>query len=306
MLKPSDLHMISVISNPRRFESRERLFKEFMERSEHTGATYWFGFAEFGEREEFSQLYDPNNPRHILLRCDSEVWVKEALINAVATRIPRSAKYIGWMDADVEHERKDWVMETLHALQHHTVVQTWSHAVDFDRNFAPIQHHRGFCFRHRTERVAPNDKYNGPDMHPGYCWAWRRGAWDHVGGMIDHAICGAGDRHMAMALVGAGKDSVSKGVHAAYTRKVMEWQARAWEAVKGNIGFVPGLLKHHFHGHKKDRRYHDRWAILVRNNFDPDADITKDSHGMWRLRGNKPRLRDDLQAYFHERNEDAR
>lgn len=303
MLQPSDLHVIAVISNPVRYKSRVRLFKEFEERMKKTGCTLWVVEAVFGERDH--EVTDPDNPRHIQLRCDHEVWIKEAMINAAAARLPLSAKYIGWIDADVHHVREDWVMEVLHALQHHNVVQSFSHACDLDQHHAPMQQHRGFCFRHRTEGGRPDHHYNGPDMHPGYCWFWRRECWDAVGGMIDFAIAGAGDRHMAMALVGAGKHSVTPGLHPSYMRKVLEWEHRALESVKRNIGYVPGLLLHHFHGHKVDRRYHDRWQILQRNEFNPDRDITRDSQGMIRLRSEKHQLRDDLQRYFRERNEDA-
>jgi hypothetical protein len=39
--RPSDLHVIAVISNPVRYQSRIRLFKEFMEQMELSGVTLW-------------------------------------------------------------------------------------------------------------------------------------------------------------------------------------------------------------------------------------------------------------------------
>lgn len=303
MFEPADLNVIAVVSNPVRYQSRYRLFREFEQRMLRAGVTLWVVEAAFGERDH--AVTDQANPRHIQIRCDDEIWLKEAMINVAASRLPLQTKYLGWVDADVEFVKQDWAMETLHALQHYNTVQPYSHAIDLGPNHEMLQQHRGFCYRHRTEGQRPDDRYNGPDMHPGYAWFWRRDSWDAVGGMIDFAICGAGDRHMAMGLVGAGAASVSPGLHPSYMRKVLEWQSRASDCVKRNIGYVPGTLLHHFHGHKVDRRYHDRWTILQRNRYDPDTDITRDSLGMIRLRGNKPQLRDDLQAYFRARQEDA-
>jgi len=77
------------------------------------------------------------------------------------------------------------------------------------------------------------------------------------------------------------------------------------DAVEGDVGLVPGLALHHWHGAKADRRYGSRWRVLTRNQFDPDTDLRHDGQGLIQLAGNKPRLRDELRTYFAARNEDA-
>ena len=62
---------------------------------------------------------------------------------------------------------------------------------------------------------------------------------------------------------------------------------------------------HYFHGNKADRKYQDRWKILVDNQFDPLVDIYKDSNGLWQLDDTKIKLRDSIRRYFRERNEDC-
>ena len=58
-------------------------------------------------------------------------------------------------------------------------------------------HHRHHHHRH----PHPYDSYPYPPrVFPGLAWACTRKAWDDVGGLIDWAIWGGGDWHMANAL----------------------------------------------------------------------------------------------------------
>jgi hypothetical protein len=301
-LRSQQLHVISVISNPIRFQNRTKLFKEYVERTLDAGVTLWVVEASFGERAYETTV--ENHVHHVRLRCDHELWIKEAMINAAVRFLPQDAKYLMWQDADVAHVRDDWAVETLHALQHYPVVQPFSHALDLGPNYEPMgAPHQGFAYCYREKDLKPEGDYYYT-MHPGYAWAWRRKNWNEVGGMIDHAILGAGDKHMADCLVRNGLIGVNKDVHQNYKDMVVQWQERAWESIQGNIGYVPGTIHHYFHGLKSARGYSSRWKILVRNSFDPYTDITRDGNGLWQLRGNKPQLRDDIQKYFRSRSED--
>jgi len=83
-----------------------------------------------------------------------------------------------------------------------------------------------------------------------------------------------------------------------------DWQESA-SAFKQNIGYVAGSILHHWHGKKADRRYKERFNILVDTQFDPIADLSKDSSGAWVLAADKWLLRDQLREYFEGRNEDS-
>ncbi|MGH7024519.1 MAG: hypothetical protein ACREEB_13155 [Caulobacteraceae bacterium] len=298
---PAELHVICVYSNPVRYRSRRRLHEQHQRRLAEAGVTAWVVEATFGERP--AEVADPANPRHIAVRCDSEVWLKEAMINIAAAAIPADAKYLMWQDGDIEFLRPDWAAETIEALQHYAVVQPFSHAVDLGPDGEAIEHHFGFAYEYArgTRPGQPGARF----MHPGFCWAWRRKAWDEVGGMIDRAICGAGDHHMALGLIGLAEQSLPGGVHPNYRAMVMDWQRLAGMKVRRDIGHVPGTILHHFHGWKADRRYQGRWAIVVDNQYDPEADVTRDSAGMLRLRPERTKLRDELRAYFRQRMEDG-
>jgi len=71
------------------------------------------------------------------------------------------------------------------------------------------------------------------------------------------------------------------------------------------LGYVPGVIRHHFHGSKKNRKYHERWQILVNHNFDPIKHIKKSENGLLIPTEECPKqLLDDIMMYFKERNED--
>ena len=44
---------------------------------------------------------------------------------------------------------------------------------------------------------------------------------------------------------------------------------------------------------------------MIRNHYDPNTDIVRRRDGLIELAGNKPKLRDDILAYFTDRNEDT-
>jgi hypothetical protein len=203
----------------------------------------------------------------------------------------------------------------VHQLQHHPVVQLWSEALDLSPSHELIQHHKGFvwCYHqglpthechghyHKQKRLNVNH------WHPGFAWGMRRDAYEAVGGLIDFAICGAGDRHMAMSILGFGAQSCHPKGHPRYLARVLTWQGRA-RALKQDLGYVEGLITHAWHGRKRDRRYQERWQILVKHQFNPDTDLMHDASGLWQLITETPRqwaLRDDLRRYMASRNEDS-
>ena len=119
------------------------------------------------------------------------------------------------------------------------------------------------------------------------------------------AILGAGDRHMAHALIGTVKKTIHSKLSQAYAQDLIMWESRAEKHIKRNVGYVPGLLLHHWHGKKRDRRYADRWKIIINNNYDPRLDLKEDWQGLWQLTDRNFKLRDEIRAYFRARNEDS-
>ncbi len=304
------LHVITPISNPRRFESRYRLYQNFAEyASKQPNVTLHTIEAAFGDRDYVLK----NQPNFVGVRGSDELWLKENMINIAATRLPADWKYMAWVDGDIEFSRNDWGLETLHLLQHYSVVQMFSHSLDLGPNQEPLAQHAGFV--HTVEKAAMTGvnafktatpaAYAGYYGHPGYAWAFTRAAFDGVGGMLDTGVAGAGDHHMALGMYGEASRSLPVAPTHPYATPVLQWQDRALRVIKKNVGYMPGTVIHYFHGKKADRKYLERWSIIKNNNFDPSKDLVKDSQGLYKLANVNTQLRDDLRHYFLARQEDS-
>lgn len=309
----SRFHVVAVISNPVRFKSRVELYRQFEKHMGCSGASLWTVETAFGDRP--FEVTEAGDPKDIRFRSFDEIWHKENMLNLALGRLPEDWEYVAWVDADLLFHNPDWVKETVQQLQHYMVVQMFGNAIDLGPSGEPIQMHRGFVKGYIDEGFkSPNTKrpqhayYGGPSgsfAHPGYAWAARREALEHLGGLIDFAILGSGDHHMAMALIGEVQKTFPSMMHARYAQKMVRWQERAEKYIRRDIGFVNGTISHFWHGKKKDRKYRDRWDILTKNNYDPDLDLKRDTQGMFVWTDNNYRLRDEVRAYFRQRNEDS-
>jgi hypothetical protein len=318
-------HVVTMVSNSARYASRYRLYREFADRMEAAGVKLWTAEVAFGDRP--FEVTDPNNFHHLQLRSENELWLKERALNLVIQRVTEQYpdwKYVAWIDADLDwlgqavygglsHVSgepltgvRQWLKETWHALQQCHWVQMFQNAVDMGPRGEIIQTHTGFAYSYRHgEKFRPG--YTG--WHPGYAWACTRFAYESVGGLIDWAILGAGDHHMAGALTGQVEKTANIALSEPYIRKLLEWQALAERYTRRDIGYVPGTIRHFWHGRKKDRRYWDRWKIITECQFDPDKDIRNDAYGLLQIIDHGDmrsiQLRDRVRDYFYMRHEDS-
>jgi hypothetical protein len=296
-------YVVTMISNPVRFSSRYRLYNDFRDRMALAGVPLVTAEIAFGDRP--FEVTTAGNPRAVQLRTRHELWYKENAINIAISRLPADWRYVAWVDADIDFVRPDWAEETVHQLQHHPVVQMFDSAIDLGPNMETLQLHTGFGASY--VRGRPRGR-NYAHWHPGYAWAARREAVDAIGGLIDWALLGSADHHMAVGLIGGlGDDYITpkSKLSPRYQYKLQVWQDRAVAALQRDLGYVPGTILHYWHGKKRDRRYGDRWQILTRNQFDPDRHMHRDWQGLWQLSDGFPRLRDEIRGYFRARNEDS-
>lgn len=313
--EPAKLHVCTMVSNPVRYASRPQLFEKFRAQNEGEHIVHWTVEIAYGKRP-FS-VTQRDNRHHLQIRTSHEIWHKENALNLLFAHVlseDPDAEYFAWVDADVTFARPDWAYETIQQLQHFDVVQMFSHAQDVGPKCEPIgkQPAKGFVWSYYNEPAfmrSPARFGYSVDGHPGYAWAARRSALDAFGGLIDFAICGGADRHMACGLIGTIERStptITKTIDELapnFRAGLYLWQERAL-ALQKNVGYVDGLLNHHWHGKKKDRKYGDRWRVYTENGYDPLRHLCRDSQGLYQLTGTA-KLRDDLRSYFRARNEDS-
>jgi hypothetical protein len=305
LVSDNTLHVVTMISNSARFHSRYRLYRQFESEMLATQNVKLYTVeVAFGDRA--FEVTEPGNPQHLQLRSPQELWFKENALNlGVRHLLPRDWKYVAWIDADVKFLNDNWASETVHRLQHHDVVQPWSEAVDQGAYGNTTQ-----LFKSFANLVANGVKLQAKSEEPykfghtGFAWACTRTFWENVGGLMDWPALGSSDHHMAFAMINEVYRSVHGKMSDSFKRRCNEWQRDAYRVTNGHLGYVPGTIVHSFHGAKKNRKYRERWQILVDNRFDPDTDLRYDSQGLLVLVG-KPQLLQDIHEYFRDRNEDS-
>jgi hypothetical protein len=271
-------------------------------------ANLWTVEAAFGDRPH--EITYSSNSKHLQLRTNSELWIKENMLNVLISRLPQDWEYVATIDADVTFLNNNWVNETIQQLQHYPVVQMFEDAIDLGPKGEVMAAYSSFAssINKGIPYGTKGDVYAGKGYvhHPGYAWAYTKDAFNHLGGLIDFAVIGAGDHHQALSYIGEATKSLPGGIHQNYVNMVLEWQSRAKEHhIMNNIGYVPGTLAHHWHGKKNNRKYIDRWAIIQKHQFDPMTDIKKDYQGLHQLTVPGYRMRNDLRDYFRQREEDS-
>jgi len=151
-LTPSHLHVISVVSNPVRYASRYRLYRDFQAHMRAAGVTHHTVELLFGDRpcEITPATSMPGQAQaagnHVQVQSFDELWHKEAMINIGIASLPADWEYVAWIDADVSFANPNWAVETVQQLQHHMVVQLFSHSVDLGPRHEVIQNHAGFVY----------------------------------------------------------------------------------------------------------------------------------------------------------------
>ena len=294
------LDVVAVVSNPAEFQRRYFLFNEFCCRMRKEPQVRLFTVEVQHRNKPF--ITDAN----LKLRTCDELWHKENMINIAVHHLPCDWEYFAWIDADIEFQRKDWVAQTIRQLQHYDIVQLFSHAIDLGPNGETFATHTGFCYQWQKFQLEEDCKNAYKKYwHTGYGFAMKRSMYNALGGLIEFPILGSADHHMCKAWIGKIHESFPSNIHPNYKLLCENYQKRCARHLKQNISYVPGTILHYWHGKKADRKYVERWQILIRNDFDPLMDIKKDCNNLWRLEDNKPALRDDLRHYFRVRNEDS-
>lgn len=297
------LHVIVVISNPCLFARRYILMKEFMKRIESEEPNVLLYVVELAYGNQKWLITDKKNKRHLQLRCEHPIWHKENMINVgIKKLLPPNWKAVAWIDADIEFENPTWALDTLRVLNgSKDVVQLFSHCVDMSPIGEAMKIFTSWGYQYTKHLPYSKDTTNF--WHPGYAWACTRKAYEKMGGLYDKGILGSGDNIMALSYIQRGDTtSLNKENTDNYKQSVTDFQDRVKNM---RVGYVPGVIRHYYHGSKANRKYGDRWKLLVKHEYCPDTHVTYNKDGLLVPTSEFPLdLLDEIMDYFSERNED--
>lgn len=302
------LHVVGVIQNAVRWHSRYRLFRHWAREMLQTeNVILHVVEAVHGDRRpECAPENGEYSYYHVKTR--SEIWLKENLINlGVRHLLPSNWKYLAWVDCDVSFRNPRWALDSLHHLQHYQIIQPWSDAVDLTFDGGVHKHFQSFgyyCAKKIPQAPSGKNPYGLKYGHTGFAWACTRYFYENVEKLLDFAILGAADNHMAWGCLGGTINTMNPEVTDGYKTAALAWQEKAKFACSEIVGYSPGRIEHHFHGPKSRRQYWDRWKILVKYKFDPLKDLKYDHQGVLRLKG-KHKLEQAVMHYNRERYEDS-
>lgn len=294
------LHVVMVVSNPCFFKRRYALARQFMLRMEKEQHIKLYVVELCYKKQNFI-LTQSKNPRHLQLRTETPIWHKENMINlGIQKLLPSDWKAVAWIDADIEFESNTWAKDTLKILNGHSdIIQLFSHAVDMDKEELAMSvfNSGGYQF----EKGNPY-KLGINYWHPGFAWACTRKAYEQMGGLYDQGILGSGDNIMMMSLLSSVHKAINDDNTAEYLKTAYDFQDRVKNL---RFGYVPGVIRHYFHGQKVNRKYRERWQILVENKYNPLEHLCRDKNGLYIPTRECPsKLLKDIMDYFRQRNED--
>lgn len=301
------LHVIIVINNPCNYSRRYELAQKFIDTMTWEENYTELYIVELVYKSQEFKITDSQNPRHLQIRTDSEpLWHKENLINlGVEKLLPSNWKALAWIDADVEFEDPWWALNTLKVLNGcRDIVQPFSQVLDLDYEENVINVFSSFGYQYAKNREYCKGGISQKLFHPGMAWACTRKTYEKFGGLYERSIIGSGDHIIALSLVQMGDLSLSQGVHPEYLNSVMDYQSRCKQL---RLGYIPGVIRHYFHGSKKNRRYSERWKILVNHQYQPSFHVQRNDQGILvPTKECSTRMLEEIQEYFMLRNEDEK
>ena len=298
----SKLNIIVVISNPCLYAKRYILFKEFIKRIEEEETNVELFVVETIYKNQKFIVTNSKNKNHLQLKTETPIWHKENMINlGVKYLLPTDWKAFCWIDADIEFESNSWALDTLKILNGcKDIVQLFSHCIDMDKNESSLNNFNsfGYCFNKNKQFTSKGLDY----WHPGYAWAITRNAYEKIGGLYDKGVLGSGDSIMALSFINKCNKMMNPNYSEDYNNSMLDFQNKAKTL---RLGYTPGVIRHYFHGCKKNRNYTERWQILIKHSYSPNIHLKYDEFGILVPTENfSSEFKDDILDYFKQRKED--
>jgi hypothetical protein len=296
------LNVIIVISNPCLYAKRYKLLNEFVRRIEEEEENVNLFIVELIYNNQKYIVTDKKNKNHLQIKTETPLWHKENLVNlAVKYLLPKNYKAFAWIDSDIEFDNNTWATDTLKILNgSRDIVQLFSHCVDMYKDETNLNIFNGFGYS-----FSKTKKYTTKGLdywHPGYAWAITRKSYEKIGGLYDKGILGSGDNIIALSVINKVENVLNYSYHEDYKNSILEYQTKIKSL---RLGYVPGIIRHFYHGSKKNRKYTERWKILIEHHYSPIQHIKYDETGIIVPTDDfSESFKRDVLNYFKERKED--
>ena len=298
------LNVIIVMSNPCNFKRRIKLAKEFILRMNDEPNVNLFVVELVYDCNIKFEITNSNNKSHLQLRCKTPLWHKENMINiGIKKLLPSNWKAVAWIDADIEFDSESWALDTLKILNgYKDVIQLFSHFIHMKKDKTAMGLNNSFGFK-----FCKNDPfcYNGSSpnfWHPGFAWAMNRKAYEQMNGIYQDNIIGGGDYFTALCLKEKLNTETVDNIGIFYKDSIIKHSEKCFGL---KLGYVPGIIRHYFHGSLKNRNYKNRYSILEKYNYNHKEFIKLDDDGLMIPTNIFPEdFKEDIYNFFSERNED--
>lgn len=302
-----DLWVLTTYYNPLRYRTRRHNYDIFAQSLRKSGIPCVTVECAFGD-EPFEL---PEKLDVIKVRAPDLLWQKERLLNLAASWLPRSCKYVVWLDCDILFDNPNWAIDTARLLESYAVAQVFEICLRLDRgNVVSGSPDEVFSFG----AIAPNR----PDLlscgrydrhgHTGYGWAMRKEIFDEVG-LYEYAVSGSADHYMAHAIYNEYGFCIEHSLKhdPRQIKHLKEWGESFYSLVRGSFTAAPGKIRHLWHGELKNRLYLARNHKITDLGFNPYGDIiARPGRPLeWRPEMNKPELQRYFAEYFGSRREDG-
>ena len=296
------LNVIIIISNPCLYKRRYILINEFVKRIEEEEENVELYIVEMIYPGQKFVITNKNNSKHLQLSAQTPIWHKENMINlGVKYLLPLNYKAFAWIDSDVEFESNTWALDALKILNgSKDIIQLFSHCVDMDKDKTTLNLFQSFGYNYNKNKTYSSKKLDY--WHPGFAWAITRKSYEKLGGLFQMGILGSGDNVVALSIIGKVKIIINEKYSNEYKNSILDYQKNAKTL---RLGYVPGVIRHYFHGKKGNRKYTERNDILIKHNYSPIFHLATDEKGL--LIPTEyfiEEFKKDIMNYFIERKED--
>jgi hypothetical protein len=299
--KDKDLAVITCHFNWCKFATPVNNLKRFINQTNIDGIPLYG--IELSLTEEFETM-GMENWIHLKVDKENICFQKEAALNILEKRVPKSFTKLAWVDHDLMFSNKNWYNDTSRLLDTYKVLQLFETYYSTSRKGTIIKEIPSIMF---AGGPGAESKNNG--MHagqPGGAWAARREMWRH-GGLYSLPIMGGGDAAFIYTIYNkledpkvlqsmGLKDGVDFGPFKAWREKIVPY-------VNESVSFTPGSVVHEWHGDMNNRSYGERYKLMERIDFNKCVKLGK--NGLVKIINVDDKFYADMLKYFKNRKEDG-